>query len=316
MENKGIAGNLHPSAQLALLLVIIIVAVLVIMPLGMLVFALINGADVRELLAADSEFVASQNLNFMRFSQILGHVGLFLVPSLVFGWLVGLSPARYYQAKKWPVWSASIVSVLLVFAALPIVNLLMEFNSGMQLPAALSGVEEWMRASEDSAKKITQRFLQVETWQAWLFNIFMIAIIPAVGEELIFRGALQNVFKRWSGSIHLAVWVSAFIFSAIHMQFFGFLPRLFLGAILGYMMVYSGNIWIPILAHFVNNAAAVTIHFLHHNNYIHLDIENVGLGQWALPMGAVSLILVVVLFRMLYRIPQKESSKLSSDVSE
>jgi membrane protease YdiL (CAAX protease family) len=87
--------------------------------------------------------------------------------------------------------------------------------------------------------------------------MLMLAIIPALGEELIFRACFQKVLGRWTGNYHLAIWLSAIIFSSIHFQFYGFFPRMFLGALFGYLLVWSGSIWLPILAHFLNNGMAV-----------------------------------------------------------
>ena len=134
------------------------------------------------------------------------------------------------------------------------------------------------------------------------FQCFLIAVIPAIGEEFVFRGILHKVFRQWTGNAHIAVWISAFLFSAMHMQFYGFLPRLFLGAVLGYMLVSTGNIWVPVLAHFFNNTAAVTVFYLKHNNYITLDIEQIGLGSGAFLYAIFSLIATVMLLLVLRKI--------------
>jgi len=85
----------------------------------------------------------------------------------------------------------------------------------------------------------------------------MIAILPAIGEELLFRGVLQRIFANWTKNIHLGVWIAAILFSAMHMQFYGFLPRMMLGVLFGYLFVWSGSLLLPILCHFINNGSAV-----------------------------------------------------------
>jgi membrane protease YdiL (CAAX protease family) len=102
----------------------------------------------------------------------------------------------------------------------------------------------------------------MDSFNLLFVNILMLAIIPALGEELIFRACFQKVFVRWTGNYHVAIWITAIVFSAIHFQFFGFFPRMILGALFGYLFVWSGNIWIPILAHFLNNGMAVLAAFI------------------------------------------------------
>lgn len=181
------------------------------------------------------------------------------------------------------------------------------------LPQWLGGVEEWMRRTEKTAAEATKMFLEVTTYQALLFNIFMIAIIPSIGEEFIFRGVVLRLFRQWSGSLHVAVWVSAILFSAMHMQFFGFLPRLFLGLVLGYMFVWSRNIWVPVFAHFFNNAAAVVLYFLNHNAIINIEIEKVGLGAQGALWAVLSLLVLVFLFVIFKKLEAGQKTRLSFD---
>jgi membrane protease YdiL (CAAX protease family) len=90
-------------------------------------------------------------------------------------------------------------------------------------------------------------------------NLIMIAVLPALGEEFIFRGVFQKIFCRLFGSGHIAIWITAFIFSFVHLQFFGFLPRFILGLLFGYLFYWSRTLWLPVIAHFVNNAVPTFI---------------------------------------------------------
>ena len=120
--------------------------------------------------------------------------------------------------------------------------------------------------------------LQIRLDGGLIFNIILIAIIPALGEELFFRGALQGVMKAWKGA-KLAIWITAIIFSAIHLQFYGFVPRMLLGAFFGYLLFWSENIWLPIIAHFVNNVLAVIFYYFKFNGYQVPDIDTIGTGN-------------------------------------
>ena len=134
-----------------------------------------------------------------------------------------------------------------------------------------------------------------------MLNLFMIAVIPAIGEEFLFRGVLQKQFRQWFGNIHIAVFVAAFLFSAMHMQFFGFIPRLVLGIILGYLYYFSKNLWIPIIAHFFNNAIAVIVYYLNYNKVINTDFDKLGSSgeDYILVIG--SIIFSIILMLSIYK---------------
>lgn len=296
MKDQGILGGLHPFAKLLLLILTMLASTLVIVTLGMLLAMPFFGTDVLNM----REGFEAVNINFLKYAQLLSHLGLFVAASLIFAFLVGRNPMTYLQGRKAPMLSGLIISVLIMLAALPMVNYVMELNQQFSLPESLGRLEEWMRQSEDAAEEMTERFLDVSSWQGLVFNIFLIAVVPAVGEEFIFRGALQRILRQWFGNVHIAVIVAAILFSAMHLQFYGFLPRLLLGLVLGYMFIITGNIWVPVVAHFFNNAAAVLMHFMVHNNIIDYQVEDVGTGSMAPVMSIISLLAVLLLFRMLY----------------
>ena len=124
----------------------------------------------------------------------------------------------------------------------------------MALPDWLSGIEQWMRAKEDYADHMLEVIMTPETFSGMWLNLLIIAVLPAIGEELIFRGVFQKTLRDLFRSGHLSVWITSVLFSAIHFQFYGFLPRLILGLVFGYIFLWSRNIWLPVIAHFINNA--------------------------------------------------------------
>ena len=143
----------------------------------------------------------------------------------------------------------------------PIASLLSRWNEQMVLPEAFRDLETTMRTMEDAAMETTALILSVDTIGGLLLNLLVVALLAAVTEELFFRGVLQQLLREWFRSGHAAVWVAAAIFSLIHFQFYGFLPRMLLGALLGYLFLYSRNLWIPILFHFTNNATVILLHY-------------------------------------------------------
>ena len=194
----------------------------------------------------------------------------------------------------------SLVLYLLAFAILlggmPFITLISELNQMLVLPQWLSGLELWMKNLEESAQVTTNLLLEGTSIWDLLGNILFIGVFAAVAEEVFFRGALQQLLGKLFKNKHLAVWVTAFIFSLLHMQFYGFLPRIILGAVLGYLFVYSKNLWIPIFVHFLNNALVVIFNFFFRENSVYQYLEHPAITSTFLVAGLVSLGLLVYLF--------------------
>jgi membrane protease YdiL (CAAX protease family) len=159
---------------------------------------------------------------------------------------------------------------------LPISNMLAELNQMVSFPDSLSGLEALLRRSEKEAEQLTHLFINAPDLPVLFLNIFIIAVIPAVAEEFFFRGALQKLFTLFTKNIHAAIIITALLFSVIHFQFFSFTPRFFLGIVFGYLMYYTGNIWVPVIAHFVNNAAAVIVYYMITSNQLSPEAEHIG----------------------------------------
>jgi len=197
------------------------------------------------------------NPNAMRILQFISAVGTFLLPASACAWLYSNQPKSYLSIGSFPtleVLSLTFLSVLLINPTISLTGLL---NQQMELPAFMEGIEHWMRAQEDEAERVTLLLLSEKGIGALFANLFVVALTAGITEELFFRGALQRILGRWSSNPHLVIWITACIFSAFHIQFYGFLPRMLLGAYFGYLLYWSHNIWIPVFAHFTNNALAV-----------------------------------------------------------
>lgn len=301
IRDRGIFGELHPALKLLMLGMIMLLSLFLVMISGSLVLIPFISDDWFEALLHGFDFARISDLNILRYLQILSHVGLFIVPSLVFAWLTGGRISRYLGLNRWFGPGLLILAILLLISAVPLINYLIELNMRLNLPESLTHVEEWMRSAEDNAMELTERFLNVTTIQGLLFNLFMIAVIPAIGEEFLFRGIVLRIFRQWSNSIHIAVWVSALLFSAMHLQFYGFLPRMFLGVLLGYLFVWSGTIWIPVFVHFINNALAVTAFYLIHNGYWDVDYQELGKETTAIVYVIFSVIIVGFILYQFFR---------------
>lgn len=259
----------HPFLSLVYLLLLALGGALIFTVVGVAVSMLIYGlpGNLEDFMSGEGSF----SLNYLRVIQIFSSAGMFLVPPFILGWIESHSVLRYLKLnKKTPAFLLGI-SVLLMISAMPMLDLTVELNKAMKLPEFLSGLEQWMHQKEKELEALTKSFLTMDSWDDLVLNLFMIAILPAFGEELLFRGALQRIFSRWFNSYHAGIWIAAIIFSAIHVQFYGFFPRMLLGAMFGYLLVWSNTIWIPILAHFINNGVTVVAAYIYQRRGMSLD---------------------------------------------
>jgi membrane protease YdiL (CAAX protease family) len=300
MEKQPFLHNIHPSGQLILTVAVSLFTAMIIIFLGALAAVPFTDRNVFTMFEA-MNIQDGDGLYLMKYFQVISHLGLFIIPSLILAWLLGRQTSRYLYLNHIPRKNILVMSGVLIFAAVPFINYVLELNMQLHLPGSLEGVEEWMRSMEQNAEKTTRAFLAVETTQGLLFNLFMIAVIPAIGEELMFRGVLMRIFIRWTRSNHLAVLITAIIFSAIHMQFFGFLPRFILGILFGYLVVWSGSLWPAIIAHFVNNAAAVTFYYLFQHQISEGAFENISQGPAGVGFAVGSLLVTLLIMFYIYR---------------
>lgn len=224
-------------------------------------------------LAIDSE------LSSLRVLQTIYTVFSYLIPPFILAYFwTEEPPARYLHLDAKMTTKQILCIILLMVVAIPFINLLADLNNRIPLPDSLSDLETKMRLMEERATMQTEKLLYTNNIGGLLVNILLIAIIPAVSEELFFRGLLQGELMKWRNNL-IMIWVSAFIFSAVHFQFYGFIPRMLLGAFFGYLLLWSRSLWLPILAHFLNNCIVVVFNYLRHNGYIHAEIDSYGTGS-------------------------------------
>ncbi len=301
MSFKAIWADNTPYSKFLISVGIILLSSVLFTLISALLATALYGIDMAQLAMLMNDLENPQNISVLKMVQSVSSVGTFIVPPLVLAWLFHPSPTKYLSLDKKPQALPSLMIVALLLVAVPLINFLGEVNSFFHLPSFLKSVEDWMKSSEEQAAKITEAFLLMSTPGDFVFNLFMIALIPAIGEELLFRGIVQNIFTGWLKNKHTAVWLTAILFSAMHMQFYGFVPRLLLGAMLGYLLVWSGNIWWPILAHFINNASAVIFSYCFQNNLSDINADTIGIGEGQTIMLSLSTLLTGVLLVAIYR---------------
>jgi uncharacterized protein len=231
-------------------------------------------------------------------------IGLALIPAFYF------YKAQHTSVLAW-IKRPSPLSLLLVpgivIFFMGFNSIFIEWNASLDLPDFLRGFESWARQTEDTATALTQFLTSFDSTSQFLVAFVVIAIFPAIGEELVFRGMLQPELFRGTKNIHAAIWISAVLFSALHMQFFGFLPRVLLGALFGYLYHWSGNLVMPMMAHFVNNGFSILMIYLNKTQIAGVNIENPEAAPWP-----VVIMFSIITFTLLYYFRKTQLEKTAT----
>ena len=231
---------------------------------------------------------------YLMLLQSVTHVCSFLVPSLVYWKWSEQHRIEDFVKRPWPPIQILGLTLVLMLVFMPFNSWIIEWNNNLHLPNSIKPIEQWMQRKENDLSIITRFITSFDTWPQLIVAIVVIALIPAIGEEVLFRGIIQRKIFYKIANMPVAIWISAALFSAIHLQFYGFVPRMLLGVIFGYLYIWSRNLWTPIFAHFINNATTVVILFLNHKKMFGFDSEQ---NQSSVPwtVGLASLVLTIAI---------------------
>jgi uncharacterized protein len=287
--------------QILFICFVALVSLLVFFLVGILFALPFSHWNAGELLSSLNNMNDPASIGVLKYFQSLQTVGLFIVPPVFIALLFSSDGIKLLSVRKKPDTRAIVISSWLILASIPCINYLAEVNSQMHFPSIFSGLELKMKAMETEADQLTTIFVRADSLGILMVNLFVIALLPAVGEELMFRGLLQRLFSRWTKNAHWGIFIAAFTFSFIHFQFYGFIARLVLGMLLGYMLYWSGSIWVPITAHFVNNGFAVVIAFLEQRKLVPTGLENIGSAPNTHFYIVLSVVLSIALMFFLYK---------------
>lgn len=236
------------------------------------------------------------------YSPTNGRMAMFFVQGIGSG--IGLWVAAYVimhfidkadlhweiQFPRFNIVGAGLV-ILICLAGMLFNTLLIYFNSKLVLPEFMSGIESWMRDMETQTMELTIYLTDFQTIPELLTGLLVIGLLAGIGEEMFFRGLIQPKMHLYTGNAHAGVWITAFIFSAIHLQFYGFLPRLLLGGMFGYLYYYSGSLTYPILAHIVNNSFTVLMVYASNEGMIDFDLESTDTVSY--PAAIIGLLVLI-----------------------
>ena len=283
-----------PAAKIILMFMVMFVCLMLAFVLSIIVAAPFMHKSITDLFTIASN-INSPDYNFLKYLQTIQAIALFILPALMVPALFGSNYKEYLSIKKTPAFQFVIIALCITVVAIPFINITELWNSKMKLPSSFAALENWMKTSEQNAAVLSEGFLKVSTIGGLLFNVFMMAILPALGEEFVFRGVFQRLFTEWFKNYHCGIIASAALFSAFHMQFYGFIPRMLLGMSFGYMLAWSGSLWVPIIAHFINNAFGIVFYFLYYKNIASDSLLKAGTQNNGYLMAIISLISVSAL---------------------
>ncbi len=256
------AQPLHPAVQLLILLGLAVVglslASLVALVLANVLYG-VSMAQFGQLATAPESLPHGWDvlMLYQGLSLAGAGAGVALLPLLLRQSVAGYFSWRPLGAAWWPA-----AAGLVIICSVPFLSALVAWNASVHFPTPLHDFELWARDKEDQAAGLTKFLTDFNSPGRLLVGLIVIAIVPAVAEELVFRGGVQRNLVAWFGSRHVGVWLAAAIFSAIHVQFFGFVPRFVLGLVLGYLYEWSGNILVSMAAHFTQNAFQLVLLYL------------------------------------------------------
>jgi membrane protease YdiL (CAAX protease family) len=259
--------NVYPPViQLFISASIVIIGGTLLFYLFVFAGSLVLGKDMSEILSIQPGANSDEGF-ILKYLQVSQQVALFIIPAIVIAMLLRQGNKSFLKTDRFPGSIPLFMVIMLAILILPVTTYTGMLNSRMTLPGWLSGVENWMRTKENTASDLTGLLIKSRGIGDLMINISILAVIPSVAEELIFRGILQQILCRIFKSGHIAICITAIFFSAVHLQFYGFLPRLILGLSFGYLFFWSGNLWIAVVAHFINNAIPVMMsHFIKWND--------------------------------------------------
>lgn len=276
------------------------------MALCLLAGTLITGIIALVYSGGDASVLSSpltMDINLLRMMQIIQSISLFLIPPFIVARLVEVNGFEFISVRKKADSNLVLLSVLLIVACLPLINYLGLLNNSMKLPAFMSGIEQWMKKMETSNGELMEKLLDTASIGGLALNLFMMALLPAFSEEFIFRGTFQQIFVKLFKNTHIGIIFTAALFSAIHFQFYGFVPRMVLGLMFGYILLWSNNIWYPVIAHFVNNAMAILYYFYSKDVIApKVNLDTLGATPDTFNVAVVSAIIVAAILFLLYKL--------------
>lgn len=300
---RGMLKTKSPGSQILLVIGICLASFFILGLIGTIILSGMTGMNIVEISdTVNWDFSKPEVLTLVRGMQVVQFISLFIVPTWICTKLLSTDSSEYLGLKN-PKLNYLVAGIAAMFICIPFVNWMGELNRLIHFPP---DIEAWMKAKEDEAALTIKGLLSRHTVKDLFLNLFFIAVLAAVGEELLFRGLLQRLFIKLFKSPLAGIIITAFLFSAMHLQFYGFLPRFLLGVILGLVYWYSGSLWVAIIAHFIYDAVLIILAYFYPEML--KDETTVQIANMVL-LGSISLVATMALILWM-----KANSKTSYQV--
>ncbi len=236
----------------------------------------------------------------MRMYIILQDVLVFILPAILTGMLCTRLPARLLGLDRWITPSQGVLAILILICSMPFMNVIVEWNKGISLPESMAELETMFRNMENAAQAVVDNLMSGASVGSLIVSILIVGVLAGLSEELFFRGAMQRIFMCTKMNPHMAVWSVALIFSVFHFQFFGFVPRLILGAYFGYLLWWSRSVWLPVIVHVTNNSLVAYFTWDGINDPEALNPDSIGTDLGATSDVVLVCVSVLVTIGLLY----------------
>lgn len=222
---------------------------------GMILFSCILCYLVAAFIMA---FILRNDINSakMRIAMVIQDIIMFILPAVATAVIVARRPGDFLLITRKPDLTGILLVFMTLIASVPAMNAIITLNKNLVLPESMHAIQQWMINTEQAANESMELVIGNGSIGSLIVGLLLIGVMAGFSEELFFRGSLQQIIKSTPLNGHIAVWLTAFIFSAVHMQFFGFVPRMLLGAFFGYLAWWSGSLWFAVAAHVFNNSIA------------------------------------------------------------
>lgn len=245
MINQDLKFNISPARRIVLLMLLFVAG------------ACITGVIASML----GSLGGARHLAMMRISAVVQDVLMLVCPAVVAAVICCRRPAALLAVDRAPgLWPAVIAVAVLIFSS-PAMSVIIKWNAGLHLPESMAALEASLRAAEEAAGGAVEYLLGPDTPGNLIVSLLIVGLMAGFSEELFFRGAMLRILRTAPLSPHAAIWITAAIFSLVHFQIFGFVPRLLLGAYFGYLLVWSGSVWLPMIVHVANNSLFVVLRY-------------------------------------------------------
>ena len=297
-----------PWLSVSMILIVTLMGFMIIGPLiGFFIAWPFSGYSLLEFVEKLTNPIGDPGMKIPQFIVQAGatFIGLLVVPYLYAVGVEKINPRDFFKGKITGLTLLVTFGIVIFFTGFN--SVIIEWNSKISFPEFMKGFETWARKTEDLGAAITKYLTQFDSVGQFIIALTVIAVFGGIAEEFVFRGLLQPALYRTTKNIHVAIWISAILFSALHMQFFGFVPRVLLGALFGYLYYWSGNLAVPMFAHFINNALSVIAIYLVQKKVTDLDMESTE----AMPLPTVIIFTLLAAALLFYFKKQSEASNSS-----